>query len=143
MSERKNCLDCGSPLGRGAYKCRCGWSVAPPETYRRGPDCAYAGCAGRTMVSLRTKTGVAYLCHEHYIANHTKEAEAYCAERGLTTTERKIAFCKAMFGKIGQGRPGREWAELILTKAAVGDRVSDMQIRFAREVVKDVEVLTA
>jgi hypothetical protein len=91
------------------------------------------------MSKMHTPTGWANFCYEHYIAHEQKKADAFCAERGIDTTEKKIAYCRRMVGKIGAGRPSQEWAEVLLTKLAAGEKITYTQERFAKEAlgVKD------
>lgn len=64
--ERKNCLECGSPLGRGAIKCRCGWKAEPEPEYVRSVACCYAGCPNNATMRVWTRTGWANVCPVDY-----------------------------------------------------------------------------
>lgn len=65
-SERKNCLDCGSPLGAGAFKCRCGWKAAPVFAESKTVSCCYAGCPNNAALRVWTSSGWANVCEVDY-----------------------------------------------------------------------------
>lgn len=66
MIDRKNCPDCGSSLGKGAYKCRCGWKATEQGPALQHIACCYADCGISALVRVRTSTGWANVCLEHY-----------------------------------------------------------------------------
>lgn len=74
MSLTNNCPDCGSLLGKDAYKCRCGWkSSASRESRREIIPCAYTDCVTPALARVHTKTGWANVCERHYsMTNFTR-----------------------------------------------------------------------
>ena len=60
------CPDCGSNLGKSAYKCRCGWKAAPALGAVEHIDCAIEGCPLGARCRVFTKTGWANVCRQHY-----------------------------------------------------------------------------
>lgn len=69
LPSLKNCPDCGSSLGKTAFKCRCGWkSQASAEPVRR-IECAHMGCPNGAIVRIAR----ANLCRAHYDAHWTPE----------------------------------------------------------------------
>jgi hypothetical protein len=56
-----------------------------------------------------------HVCYRHYMELHQKDADRYCAERGLDTTEKKIAHCRKLLGlfiekqkKVLEREPGSD-----------------------------------
>jgi len=95
--ERKNCLDCGSPLGPGAIKCRCGWKLEPAAEYSRPISCCFAGCANNATIRVWTRTGWANVCEADYgrveivprvSTNPTVQAIREAYQRRKATNER-------------------------------------------------------
>lgn len=103
-----NCPRCRRKLRAEARNCLCGWSQAADSPVI-GPECAHAPqCTAPAILRLRTKTGWANFCYQHYIAFHTREAEAKCLDAGLETTAQRRAFCLTNGGRIGN-RNKRAW----------------------------------
>jgi hypothetical protein len=51
MSLANNCFSCGAPLGRGAYKCRCGWQATQTDVAKH-IDCFFApSCTKSARIS--------------------------------------------------------------------------------------------
>lgn len=67
----QNCPDCGSLLGKGAYKCRCGWKGAGVSETVPTQPCAHLGCANAAIACVKTPTGRANLCKPHYLTHWT------------------------------------------------------------------------
>ena len=97
------CPDCGSALGRGATKCRCGWKTSAVSEHRKITACAYENCVTPAIVREKTGTGWATFCEYHMLKEHTKRAEKWCSDHGLFTREQKIAYCREMFKRTFPG----------------------------------------
>lgn len=69
LPSLKNCPDCGSSLGKTAFKCRCGWKGTAYAEPVRLISCAHDGCNSGAICSVRTNTGRANLCKAHYSAH--------------------------------------------------------------------------
>lgn len=108
------CPDCDKFIRPDAFKCSCGWTRTNFEQAKI-IDCAYHGCMSPAILSLKKKTGWANMCLHHYQNDNLAEAEEFCAKNGLDTTEKKIAFCLAMFKKP---RDPRAWMKNPKTEAA-------------------------
>ena len=63
---RNLCLDCGSPLGPKATKCRCGWKIEDKPAAVAHVSCSYDGCFKGANVRVWTRTGWANVCPLHY-----------------------------------------------------------------------------
>jgi hypothetical protein len=100
-----SCPDCDKPIRADALRCGCGW-MKTDFAYRPAIACAFIGCKTPAVVRLKKPTGWANMCEFHYSKDNVAEAERFCAERGLDTTAKKIAFCKALFNKP---RDPRAW----------------------------------
>jgi hypothetical protein len=94
------CPDCGSSLGRGASKCRCGWKASAAYLSAPKANCAYVGCLIPALLRKRVETGWANFCEYHYIQDHTQRAAKWCEDNGLHTTQQKIEFCRRMAGTL-------------------------------------------
>jgi hypothetical protein len=90
----KECGDCGVILQhvRGAK----------PQYYEPLPyvHCAQDGCGIGATTRIKTPTGYANFCLEHYDEYFTKEAAIYCGSRGLDTPEKQMKHCREMFGVL-------------------------------------------
>ena len=65
----KNCPDCGGDLGRGAVKCRCGWTVpgtSGPAKTGEIPCAADKSCRYSGRMWLRTLAPTERVCVNHY-----------------------------------------------------------------------------
>lgn len=91
----KNCPDCGSKLGKDAYKCRCGWKLDAPQKSRHR-DCAHApACTKNATIREKTATGWAAFCEDHYIEYHHRASEKRVREElGLKTVEEMKEYCR-------------------------------------------------
>lgn len=98
--ERKLCPDCGSSLGKGAYKCRCGWKTSE-GSYSTAVrvDCAFDACMTPALVRVRTRTGWANLCVKHYETQHQAAAAAYAQKHGLRTPADHIRHMRSLANK--------------------------------------------
>lgn len=57
-----------------------------PEVFERPPvECAHIGCGFHASVRIKTKTGMANLCYQHYLKHFQDQAEEKCVELGLLT----------------------------------------------------------
>lgn len=75
--------------------------------------CVHESCASDAILSQRLPTGWANLCRHHYEFHHQRQADAFCAERGLVTVEQKQAWIKEKLGDIAKRitGPGRNPGE--------------------------------
>lgn len=88
------CPKCKRRLRAEAENCLCGWSAVADKVSRH-VDCAYApSCTKPALIRQYTPSGHVNLCEAHALEEHTRRAEAWCLERGLDTTEKKIAYCR-------------------------------------------------
>lgn len=103
-----NCPDCGSKLGKDAYKCRCGWRMDAPQRNQHR-DCAHApACTKNATIRELTPTGWASFCEDHYIEFHHRRSEKRVRdELGLQSVEEMKAFCrqkvKTVFRSVRSG----------------------------------------
>jgi len=99
----KPCPDCGSPIGVNVYRCRCGWMAT---NITKGPevDCHFAPGCGRPARMRTDRFGVngqiTPLCYDCADRLQMQSAEKFCKEKGLDTTEQRIAYCRAMSKKF-------------------------------------------
>ena len=126
MLDRKLCPDCGSSLGKGAYKCRCGWKAAEgaynPTTRI---DCAFDSCMTPALVRVQTRTGWANLCTRHYETQHQSAAAAYAEKHGLKTPADHLRHMRKLAStpkdprawmRNPKSKVAAEWAEQILNR---------------------------
>ena len=66
--------------------------VENPKYYAPVANTACHMCVTGAIVWFRG----ANVCHACYIKLHQTDADRFCAERGLDTTEKKIAFCRKL-----------------------------------------------
>ena len=97
----KNCPDCGAVLGKGAYKCRCGWKSASQEPPARRIDCCYIGCIEPALVRVPTATGWGNVCLIHYPLIEIKRKRS----ESLTVREIREAYLKSRHAKRGGSLP--------------------------------------
>lgn len=99
------CPDCGSTLGKNAHKCRCGWQSAASSAPR--VDCFFAPtCVHPALISTdryQRKGQFQNLCVACDMRLHHEKAEKWCMEKGLVTTDQKIAFCREAAKKMFRG----------------------------------------
>ena len=99
----KLCPDCGSSLGINAYKCRCGWNAAMVSK-AASVDCFFApGCTHPAQLrtdDYSTPGKMMALCPVCEDRLHLAKALSFCKEKGLDTTDKKIAYCREMFAKV-------------------------------------------
>src|SRR3990167_4928752 len=89
-----DCPKCGTEIGRSSY-CGCGWKrYAKSQHSDAEPHaaCAYEGCAYDSFCKIKTPTGWANVCEEHYRIYHHVKAEKYCNDKGLDTREKRRAW---------------------------------------------------
>lgn len=92
------CPECKDELGARATYCQCGWKKSaqraqPPAVHI---SCAHADCGIRAMCKIKTKTGWANLCWQHYDKHYADEAHANLDKYGLAclpdeTTEEHVS----------------------------------------------------
>lgn len=126
MSLANNCLSCGANLGRGATKCRCGWRASEIQSGAR-LDCFNAPhCTKPGAIYTNRYSGNRNLWQNFCIScehkEHQKKSQEFCDSMGLDTTQKKIAFCRAMAKKMdfsirfdplpGERVPGQDDEEL-------------------------------
>ena len=105
-----NCPDCGAKLGKGAYKCRCGWRMDAPQRHQHR-DCAHApACTKNATIREKTPTGWAAFCEDHYVAyHHAISAKRVREELGLHTVEEMKAYIRHL---LRNPKPGSALAAL-------------------------------
>lgn len=101
------------------------------------PDvpCAHVDCPHFAICSIKTPTGWANLCKNHYLSHFNDEARAYCEARGLTTREKKLEFIRERLAGIGKPRHPRRWARELIARALQGERLLPIQLQFALEAL--------
>jgi hypothetical protein len=112
--ERNQCPTCGAPLGKNAAYCGCGWRRitsgfdAPQEPH---VNCAHEDCFLSAKVKIKTKTGWANLCAQHYDQHFAKQAvdnlDKYGMERQPDETRQEHVARMRMFVKDGIRRMGK------------------------------------
>ncbi len=100
MNLGNSCPDCGTALGKSAYKCRCGWRMDKPQA--KSVDCFYAPRCTRPAILREVEDGVAKnLCYECSLNQQTKRAEDFCNENGFITRVQKMNRCRELAGMAG------------------------------------------
>lgn len=66
MNRLVVCPDCGSSLGKTAYKCRCGWKGAKTTEAFLHIQCAFVGCGNSAMVRVKDGNATVNLCVSCY-----------------------------------------------------------------------------
>lgn len=102
-------------------------------------------CESCDAVSICWLRG-AYVCHTHYLAVFQAEADAYCAERGLDTTEKKILHFRQQYRRLFvKPRDMRAWMKNPKTRIAreYADEVRRMQAIPERVPGEDDEQIAA
>lgn len=59
--------------------------------------CSHETCVRSAIIKQRTDTGWANFCEYHYIQHHQNLAQAWCAEHGLDTVDKKKAFVREKY----------------------------------------------
>jgi len=105
----KNCPECGAPIGKGAYKCRCGWKGSASPSFVSAIACAYLPCEKPALCRVFTKTGWANVCTDHYgTAQFTRPvANSPVVEEVLKAYHKSKAYAQ----KMGRD-PGEDDEEL-------------------------------
>lgn len=97
------CPKCRAPIKRDDKECSdCGVvfahvrSTSRPQYYEPLPyvHCAHDGCPDGATTRVKTATGHANFCLQHYDEYFTEQARMYCVSRGLDTTAKQFKFCK-------------------------------------------------
>lgn len=109
------CPVCDRPISQETRRCRCGWirKIEPVHTpVDLGPQ----------------------------LAEHTRRAEEWCLERGLDTTEKKIAYCRRVMALLSRPRTVadmRQWMDA--PKSELARKYADevRAARFARMPARD------
>jgi hypothetical protein len=108
------CPKCHVEIADSTY-CGCGWKKLKPrfETGRDEPvPCAHADCGIAAMCRIRTPTGWANLCWQHYDQHFASQAidnlDKYGMERQADESHgehvlRMRKFVRSGFKKIGKG----------------------------------------
>ena len=73
----RNCPDCGSSLGKSAWKCRCGWKSAPQLEARPMIACYVLNCLEAALCHVLTAQGTVNVCRSHYAGVE----KVYCVTR--------------------------------------------------------------
>lgn len=95
MSSTNNCPDCGSALGKSAYKCRCGWKKAEHFALPAiQPNCAEFQCQQAAMVGSNR-------CKWHFEHEHQVYAAEYAEKHGLVTVKDHIKHCTRLLNTVG------------------------------------------
>jgi len=103
-----------------------------PEPRHQLIDCAHASCMSPARCRVKRKQGWANLCDFHYANDNADSSYDYCAKHGLTTTEKKIAYTKAMLTMQKDYRGwmqhpksdlAQEFADRILGRVFVRERI--------------------
>mgnify|MGYP001319123664 CR=1 FL=1 len=129
------CPKCRRRLRPEAENCLCGWS-AVAEKVSRHIDCAYAPACTEAAVYVRTtKVGTRYLCVAHDLEEHSTRSQAWCLERGLETTEQKIAYVRKMLPQLGRKTNYRGWMHN--PKSEIAKRMRDEVLAERRLPVRE------
>lgn len=115
------CPNCTATLTARATYCGCGWKKHKQQYQERAPDvpCAHEACGIAAMCRLKTPTGYANVCWQHYDAHFAERAQESLAAYGLTRRNgesgsahvtRMRAFVRAGVKRIGRIRqPGAHY----------------------------------
>lgn len=104
-----SCQDCGSPLGKDAYKCRCGWRMDTPSETRVASCANMPGCTKPAIIKVQIAGRWVNYCYDCQLERKTQEAEETCERLGLVTLQDKIAYCMKLGGGKFIGRePGQD-----------------------------------
>ena len=71
---------------------------SPQEVISQSPHVCFK-CPAFAVIFFRG----AWVCEKHYQEPFQIEADAWCKEHGLLTTEDKINYCRTMSAKIAHG----------------------------------------
>ena len=80
-----NCPDCNRGLRDDAIRCACGWSALDVKQPLK-IDCAHMECNQGAMMKIKTSTGLAKVCHKHYLQHFQDKAEENCVKLNLLTS---------------------------------------------------------
>ena len=82
-----DCPRCKTSIPDTARNCSCGWRKRGNVTdaYETSPvvDCAHANCSAPAICRIKTKTGWANVCKNHYDRHYADEAHANLDRYGL------------------------------------------------------------
>lgn len=67
--------------------------------------CAHEMCPHGAWMNVKTKTGNANFCRDHYFANHKERARIRNEARGIFTRDDAIAYCRAYLPSLGVKMP--------------------------------------
>ena len=84
--QQNQCPTCGTALGKNATYCGCGWRKLKPrfEVSRDDPvHCAHEYCGISAMCKIKTKTGWANLCWQHYDQHFERQAVDNLSKYGM------------------------------------------------------------
>lgn len=104
------CPKCDTEIGAAAY-CGCGWkrgAKARDTGPERRCDCCYEGCSHDAMVKIKTPTGWANMCLDHYAIYHHAKAEKHCRDLGLNTRAQRLAWLRQNWRQLTALPPIRE-----------------------------------
>ncbi len=106
------CPNCKRRLRADAEVCLCGWTSKPRENMQR------------------------WLTEgeQEKLSSHTRRAEEGCLERGLDTTEKKIAYCRRVRAMLSRPRTVadmRQWMDA--PKSELARKMAD-EVRAARRM---------
>lgn len=95
------CPECKRRIADIAESCKCGWTKGNVAAGRY-VHCAYEDCGIGALARVKTVTGWANFCAEHYEKYFSDEAKHYCLTRGLDTVEKQYKFVRANVGNINK-----------------------------------------
>lgn len=87
--------------------------MLPMVDERPTASCKWERCLQAAVICEEVEYGKGRhnLCEYHYVKAHQLKAERWCAERGLTTTEQKRAYCRKLSKTLLKPMPLREPGE--------------------------------
>lgn len=93
------CQNCKRRIPDIAESCRCGWTK---ESAREAGfvHCANETCPACAVARVKTPTGYANFCPQHYEDYFTKQAEIFCGSRALDTVEKQHKFCRETISQM-------------------------------------------
>lgn len=111
-----NCNKCGASLHDDATSCGCGWKKLKPkfeDKLDQPVPCAHEDCNISALCRIKTKTGWANLCWQHYDAHFAEQAIDNLSNYGMEIqpdetreehVQRMREFVKTGFKRLNRQR---------------------------------------
>lgn len=94
------CPKCHGELHDGAKFCGCGWKRGSAPVASERVPCAHDGCGIAAMCKIKTETGWANLCWQHYDAHFAEQGRKNSERLGLKTGAEHRAWMRENMKKF-------------------------------------------